>query len=42
MLLGGAMALVSSAYVEAWNPVPITDFQPFLECKSAAAFPEYP
>ena len=32
MVMGGAMALVHSFFVESWNPVPVTDFLPFLEC----------
>lgn len=32
MLVGGAMALINSAFVETWNPLPVTDFLPFLEC----------
>src|SRR5262249_12480088 len=32
MLLGGAMALVNSMFVEAWDPVPVTEFLPFFEC----------
>lgn len=32
MTLGGVMALVHSYFVEAWEPVPVTEFLPFLEC----------
>lgn len=32
MLVGGAMALVNSLLVEDWNPLPVTEFLPFLEC----------
>lgn len=31
MLIGGAMALVHSFFVEDWNPLPVTDMLPFLE-----------
>lgn len=31
MLVGGAMALGHSYMVEDWNPVPVTEFSPFLE-----------
>lgn len=31
MLLGGGMALVHSSFVENWNPIPVTEFWPFLE-----------
>lgn len=32
MLIGGAMALAHSLCVEDWNPVPVTEALPFLEC----------
>ncbi len=32
MLIGGVMALAHSSYVENWNPVPVTDYLPFIEC----------
>jgi drug/metabolite transporter (DMT)-like permease len=32
MLLGGPMALGHSRITENWNPVPVTEFVPFLEC----------
>ncbi|MFV0340924.1 MAG: DMT family transporter [Parachlamydiaceae bacterium] len=32
MLIGGAFALIHSAAVETWNPVPVTEFKPFLIC----------
>jgi len=32
MLLGGTMALVHSSFAEAWNPLPVTEFSPFLDC----------
>lgn len=32
MLLGGLMALLASFYMENWNPIPVTSFQPFIEC----------
>jgi len=32
MLTGGSMALVHSFMVEDWNPVPVTQMTPFLEC----------
>ena len=32
MLLGGAMALGHSYFVENWNPIPVTQSLPFLEC----------
>lgn len=32
MLIGGFMALVNSAFVEGWNPTPVTEYLPFLEC----------
>lgn len=31
MLIGGAITLVHSYFVEAWNPIPVTHFIPFLE-----------
>ena len=35
MTLGGAMALVHSLCSETWDPVPVTQFVPFLECAFA-------
>lgn len=32
MLIGGSMALGHSAFVEEWNPIPVTGMFPFLEC----------
>lgn len=32
MLIGGLMALGHSHIVEHWNPVPVTEMAPFLEC----------
>lgn len=32
MLIGGSLALVHSLFVETWNPVPVTEWIPFLEC----------
>lgn len=32
MLIGGGMALIHSLAVEDWNPIPVTEFMPFLEC----------
>lgn len=32
MLIGGVMALVHSAFVEEWNPIPVTNLPSFLEC----------
>lgn len=32
MLFGGLMALFHSFFVENWNPVPVTEVIPFLEC----------
>lgn len=32
MCLGGAMALSHSFYAESWQPVPVTDYLPFLAC----------
>ena len=32
MLVGGVMALGHSFFVEAWNPIPVTEIQPFLDC----------
>lgn len=32
MLIGGAMALANSYWLEDWNPLPITSYGPFLEC----------
>lgn len=32
MVVGGAMALIHSALVEDWNPVPVTEFIPFFLC----------
>lgn len=30
MLFGGIMALIHSAFIETWNPIPVIDFAPFL------------
>lgn len=32
MSIGGIMALGHSLCVETWNPIPVTDFFPYLEC----------
>jgi drug/metabolite transporter (DMT)-like permease len=32
MFAGGAMALLNSFLVENWNPVPVTEIVPFLQC----------
>lgn len=32
MLVGGCMALAHSYGVENWDPVPVLEFQPFIEC----------
>jgi drug/metabolite transporter (DMT)-like permease len=32
MLIGGIFALVHSALVENWDPLPLTEFVPFFEC----------
>lgn len=32
MLMGGAMALLHSRFIENWDPVPVTEFAPFFEC----------
>lgn len=32
MLIGGAAALLHSYCVEDWNPIPVKEFAPFLEC----------
>lgn len=32
MFLGGLMALSNSYLMENWNPVPVTEFKPFVEC----------
>jgi drug/metabolite transporter (DMT)-like permease len=32
MLAGGAMALFHSYMVEAWDPIPVTEIRPFLDC----------
>jgi drug/metabolite transporter (DMT)-like permease len=32
MLAGGVMALVNSAIVEDWNPIPVTEVRPFVDC----------
>lgn len=32
MLLGGAIALVHSFFSEPWNPIPVTEFSPFIDC----------
>jgi drug/metabolite transporter (DMT)-like permease len=38
MLLGGCLALLHSYFVENWNPVPISDFLPFIECSLLLLF----
>lgn len=32
MLIGGTMALIHSGLVETWDPAPVTEWAPFLEC----------
>ncbi len=32
MAIGGAMALIHSGFVENWDPLPVTEYIPFLEC----------
>lgn len=32
MTLGGVIALVHSAMVEPWDPIPVTEMRPFVEC----------
>ncbi len=32
MFIGGAMALIHSFFVENWDPVPVTEAIPFIEC----------
>ncbi len=32
MALGGAMALLNSYVIEDWDPLPITEYVPFIEC----------
>lgn len=32
MFIGGAMALFHSFLVEDWNPIPVTELMPFMEC----------
>jgi drug/metabolite transporter (DMT)-like permease len=32
MLIGGTMALIHSYFVEDWDPIPVTEMAPFLEC----------
>lgn len=32
MLIGGGFALMHSRFVEEWDPIPVTEFLPFLEC----------
>ncbi len=32
MLFGGIMALVHSSFIETWNPIPVKEFIPYLEC----------
>ncbi|HEV8052502.1 MAG TPA: DMT family transporter [Parachlamydiaceae bacterium] len=32
MLAGGTMALVHSAMVESWDPLPVTEVRPFVDC----------
>lgn len=35
MILGGILALAHSAVAESWDPFPVTDFKPFVECMLA-------
>ncbi len=35
MLIGGGMALIHSPFVETWNPVPVSEWIPFLGCACA-------
>lgn len=32
MFIGGAMALIHSFFVENWDPIPVTEAMPFIEC----------
>lgn len=32
MFLGGSLALAHSYFVENWNPLPVTEYLPFIEC----------
>jgi drug/metabolite transporter (DMT)-like permease len=32
MLMGGSLSLIHSRIVEKWDPVPVTEYVPFLEC----------
>lgn len=32
MLLGGGMALANSPLIETWDPIPVTEYLPFVEC----------
>ncbi len=32
MFFGGALALIHSYFVEDWNPLPVTEYLPLLEC----------
>lgn len=32
MLLGGMVALFHSSFVEVWDPIPVTEIRPFLDC----------
>ena len=35
MFFGGVMALANSALIEEWNPLPVTEYRPFIECTLA-------
>jgi drug/metabolite transporter (DMT)-like permease len=32
MLIGGSIALVHSSFTESWNPIPVTELSPFIDC----------
>lgn len=32
MLVGGLMALIHSSFVELWDPIPVTEISPFVDC----------
>jgi drug/metabolite transporter (DMT)-like permease len=32
MLMGGSIALIHSSFIEPWDPLPVTQFLPFIEC----------
>ncbi len=34
MIIGGSMSLIHSGFVENWNPVPVTEFLPFILCSA--------